>query len=266
MSARAQAPGPSPASWRLPPSPSPAWRRQAALPMPRLPKAVRCPCSCELEVPEDEAGDALRVVEVEQRQPGLDLRVARHGDDVRIVRVQERLAGLGAPDFQLRDRRVLVALHQQQVAGGDVLHLLLERRLRGAAQLVHQHPAPRGRDQDLARAGLAMAVGVLSFLVDVESMVGMLDERNTQAALNEARDELLDQGRLAAPRPARESEGFHAVAPPQELPAPAVQPRQWSSKRMRRPITCAKSKSKMLSGLPLAPIARSSSIWLKSQS
>ena len=45
-------------------------------------------------------------------------------------------------------------------------------------------------------------------------------------------------------------QGLQAVAPPQELPAPAVQPRQCSPKRMRRPSVRSKSKSKMLSGRP----------------
>ena len=152
---------------------------------------------------------AVHVVQVEQRQFCLHFGVARHRDDVRVVRVQQRLAGLGAPHLELGDRRELEALDQQQVAGRDALHLLLERRLVRAAQLVHQHPAPRRGHQDLRRAGMAVAVGILARVVDVEGVVRVLDQRHAQPVLHEARDELLDERGLAAAGPAGEAEGLH---------------------------------------------------------
>src|SRR3954468_117208 len=124
--------------------------------------------------------------------------------------MQQRVARHGGPDLELQDRPVLEALDDQQGARREVLHLLVERRLLRAAQLVHEHPAPRRGDQYLARAGVPVAVGVLAGLVDVEAVVRVLDERNLDPMLREARDQLLDQRGFAAARPAGEAEGFHA--------------------------------------------------------
>src|SRR6185295_12290981 len=79
------------------------------------------PLFIELQVRHDEGGDPGVVVEIEQRQAGLDLGVARHRHDMRVVRMQQRLAGGGAPDLELRNRRELEALHDQQIAGRDAL-------------------------------------------------------------------------------------------------------------------------------------------------
>src|SRR5581483_9894273 len=65
--------------------------------------------------------------------------------------------------------------------------------------------------QDLRAAGVAVAPRVLARPVDVELVVRMLDERDHETARDQARHELLDQGRLAAARPAGEPE----VAPGQ---------------------------------------------------
>jgi hypothetical protein len=89
--------------------------------------------------------------------------------------------------------------------------LCIERRLSRAAQLVHQHPAARGGDQHFRGAGVAVAIGVLARLVDIERMVRVLDERDAQPGAGEARDELLDERGLAAARPAGEAEHFHAA-------------------------------------------------------
>src|SRR5712692_10430537 len=136
-----------------------------------------------------------------------------------VLRVQQRLPVLPAPDFELGKRIALVALDEQQVAGRDSLDLLLERGFRLAAQLVHDHPALFGHDHHLAAAGFAVAVRVLLGMVDVEAVVRVLDERHLQAALDEARDELLDQRGLAASRPSCKSEYFHAGASRRIAPA-----------------------------------------------
>ena len=112
--------------------------------------------------------------------------------------MQERLAGHAAPDLELRDRRVLEALDDHEVARREAGELRVERGLGGAAKLVHQHPAARGRDEHLRGAGVAVAIGVLARLVDVERMVRVLDERHAQPGAGEARDELLDERGLAA--------------------------------------------------------------------
>ena len=116
---------------------------------------------------------------------------------------------------------MLVALHQQQVAGRDALDLLFQRRFRLPAQLVHDDPALLGHDHHLAAAGFAVAVRVLPGMVDIEAMVCVLDQRHFQSPLYEARDELLDQRGLAASRPSGESEYFHAESSHRTVPAKA---------------------------------------------
>src|SRR6266513_555549 len=106
---------------------------------------------------------------------------------------------------------VLVAFDEEQIAGRNPLDLIFQRGLRLAAQLVHDDPAYVGHDHDLARARPAVAIRVLTGLIDVEVVVRVLDERHLQASLHEARDEQLDQGGLAASRPSRESEYLHAA-------------------------------------------------------
>src|SRR5436190_9187935 len=123
--------------------------------------------------------------------------------------MQERLAGDAAPDLELRNRRVLEAFHDDQVACRKAGELRVERRLRRAAQLMHQHPAARRGHQHFGGAGVAVPVGVLARLVDVEAVVRVLDERDAQPRTGEARDQLLDERRFAAARPAGEAEHFH---------------------------------------------------------
>src|SRR5258708_32822082 len=105
---------------------------------------------------------------------------------------------------------MLVALDEQQVAGRNAVNLVLQRRLRLTAELVDDDPAPVGHDHDLAAAGLAVAVRILARLVDGEAVMRVLDHRYPETAFDEARDELLDQGGLAASRPSREAEDLHA--------------------------------------------------------
>src|SRR6266704_1160739 len=126
-----------------------------------------------------------------------------------ILRMQQRLAVFAAPDFELRQRMMLVALDEQQIAGRNALDLVLQRRLRLPAELVHDDPAPVGDDHDLAAAGLAVAVRILARLVDVEAVMRVLDHRYPETAFDEARNELLDQRGLAASRPSGEAEDLH---------------------------------------------------------
>jgi len=105
----------------------------------------------------DERANRFIVVQIQDGQLGLHLRVGGERDDVRVVGMEQRLASLLAPDLELGNRRELEPLDQQQLAGRDVLDLLVERRLRRAAQLVHQHPAARRGDQDLGGAGVPVA-------------------------------------------------------------------------------------------------------------
>src|SRR5688572_5708492 len=54
-----------------------------------------------------------------------------------------------------------------------------------------------------------MAIGILARMVDVERVVGMLDERYAQPALHESRDQLLDGRRFAAAGPSGKTEDLH---------------------------------------------------------
>jgi len=64
-----------------------------------------------------------------------------------ILRMQQRLP------FSLRQTRawqrmMLVSFNQQQIAGRNALDLVFQGRLRFAAELVHDDPAPVGHDHD----------------------------------------------------------------------------------------------------------------------
>ncbi len=61
----------------------------------------------------------------------------------------------------------------------------VQRRLRLLAPLVHQRPAVAAGEQHLGGAGLAVAVGILALAVDVETVVGVLDDRDLEAAGSE---------------------------------------------------------------------------------
>src|SRR6266487_3429214 len=131
-------------------------------------------------------------------------------NDVRVLRIQQGLAVVLAPNLELRQRMMLVAFNKQQIAGRNALDLVLQGGLRLAAQLVHHDPAPVGHDHDLAAAGLAVTVGILARLINVEAVMRVLDHRYPETAPDEARNELLDQGGLAASRPSGEAEDLHA--------------------------------------------------------
>ena len=84
-------------------------------------------------------------------------------------------------------------------------------RLAGAAQLVHQGPAPGRGHQNFGRAGLAVSPGILAGHVDIEGMMGVLDDGNAQALLERKRDHPRQQGGLAGAAPSREAYHFHRI-------------------------------------------------------
>src|SRR5215213_5017361 len=71
---------------------------------------------------------------------------------------------------------------------------------------------------------MPVAVGILAGLVDIEAVMRVFDERHLDAVLREARNQLLDEGGLAAAGPAGEAEGFHAGC--DATPAPSCRPRR----------------------------------------
>ena len=96
-----------------------------------------------------------------------------------------------------------------EIDGREMRHELGERRLGFVAELVHQRPAPRARDEHLARAGQSMRMRILAGLIDVEGVVRMLHRRDAAAARDQRRQELREQRRLAAAAPTREPDQPH---------------------------------------------------------
>jgi len=111
--------------------------------------------------------------------------------------------------FELGQRVALEALHQHQVGVIQVAEQLGQNGLVIATQLVHQRPAPTATDQDLAGTGLAVTVAVFARLVDVEVVVGVLHQRHAQTLVDQHRNDLLDEGGLAAAGEAGKAEDAH---------------------------------------------------------
>src|SRR5437762_1664911 len=80
-----------------------------------------------------------------------------------------------------------------------------------SAMLVHQRPAAGRGNENLGRARLAMAIGILARLVDVESVMGMLHGGDAQAAAHKLGEQTRNQRRLAAAAPARETDDAHHI-------------------------------------------------------
>jgi hypothetical protein len=71
---------------------------------------------------------------------------------------------------------------------------------------MHLHPAPRGRDDHLARAGLAVLVRILAGGVHVELVMRVLQRGNPQSAGTQHRDQPLQQVGLAGAAPADDAQ------------------------------------------------------------
>ena len=133
-------------------------------------------------------GDRLDVVEVDHRHGRAGSGASEAiGDDVRIVGMQQRLADGGAMDFELGMRLALVALDQHQIDRRQLGQQLAQRRLRLAAQFMHQRPARRRADQHFGRAGHAVAMGILARLVEVEAVMRVLERSRPQARARSSR-------------------------------------------------------------------------------
>src|SRR6185369_15886328 len=68
------------------------------------------------------------------------------------------------------------------------------------------------RHQYLVAPRMTVAVRILAWLIHVERMVRMFDQRHGEAALRKYGNEFLDQSRLAGSRIARYAEYFHRLA------------------------------------------------------
>jgi hypothetical protein len=104
---------------------------------------------------------------------------------------------------------VLEALDQDPVAVGQLGDELVHRRRGSHRVLAHLGEAPVRSDDDLERAGLPVPPGILAFVVDVEIVVRVLDDRDALAGQAQPHDQLLDQGGLAGARITAEADDIH---------------------------------------------------------
>ena len=80
-----------------------------------------------------------------------------------------------------------------------------------AAQFVHQRPAPGRGHQHLGRAGFAVPPGILAGHVDIEFVMGVLDDGDAQACPSKCGISARQQGGLAGAAPSREANHFHRI-------------------------------------------------------
>jgi hypothetical protein len=104
---------------------------------------------------------------------------------------------------------VLEAFDERPVAFDELGEQLVDRRLLGDRVLADLREATVRCDHDLERAGLSVPPRVLPFVVDVEVVMRVLDDRDALAGKAKAGDELLDQRRLARPRVAAKADDVH---------------------------------------------------------
>src|ERR1700687_3460511 len=104
---------------------------------------------------EHEAGDRSRIGEREQRQRRGERLVRGNRDDIWVVWIEQRLAEGWPVDFEFWMRMPLVSFDNHDIDWAEARHQFVERGLGGAAQFMHQRPAPRRRHHDLAGPGLA---------------------------------------------------------------------------------------------------------------
>ena len=101
--------------------------------------------------------------------------VGRNRNHEWVARIARRLLERGAVDLDLWMGMEFEALDQQEVYGSHLSYQLIEGRFCVAAQFVLQSPAaPRG-DHDFACSGLTVAPRILAWLIEIESVVCMLD-------------------------------------------------------------------------------------------
>ncbi len=97
------------------------------------------------------------------------------------------------------------------IAARKMFQLFIQCRLGRSAQLVHHRPALARRHQHFAGAGHAMAMRILSRLVEIEFVMRMLDERDAEALHDQTGNDFFDQGGFAATGVASDADDFHNV-------------------------------------------------------
>ena len=127
----------------------------------------------------------------------------------RSVRVLRRLVGRGAPDLDLRQRGALEPFDQHPVAAVELGDQLVHGRVGAGLELADLREAPIGSDHDLERAGMPVPPRILAFVVDVERVMRVLDDRDALTVPLQVRDQLLDQRGLARARETAETDHVH---------------------------------------------------------
>ena len=115
----------------------------------------------------------------------------------------------GAFEVVIASNRRLAKIREYPALEEPTYEQLVGGRLLGDRILADLRETTVRRDHDLERAGLSVPPRVLAFVVDVEVVVRVLDDRDALAGQTKAGDELLDQRRLARPRVAAETDHMH---------------------------------------------------------
>src|SRR3984893_10716784 len=152
---------------------------------------------------EHQARDGRDVVKmgVRQIQRQIVCRVSRERGDRWVLWVEKRLRVRRAMDLDFCVRIALVALDENEIGRAHAPQKFGKAGLFGPAQFMHKREATGRSNEDLARAGLAMEIGILAGLIHVESMMRVLERRDNDAAFAQIGDQLDDQGRLARAAP-----------------------------------------------------------------
>src|SRR5215203_2419085 len=104
---------------------------------------------------------------------------------------------------------MLEPLDQRPVALDELGQQLVRVRIGMNLELADLRETPIRRDDDLERAGLPMPPRILARPVDVEIVVGMLDDRHPLSGERQAPDQLLDERGLAGAGIAAEADDPH---------------------------------------------------------
>src|SRR5215469_8294145 len=105
------------------------------------------------------------------------------------------------------------AFDQQEVYWGHLRYQLIEGRFWVAAQCVLQSPAASRSDHDFASSGLSVAPRILTWLIEIEGVVCMLDGRHRDPAGDQFGNDCRHQRRLAAAAPSGKTKNPHRQPP-----------------------------------------------------
>src|SRR5262245_58828657 len=151
-------------------------------------------------MPGDEVGNLVRSVKVEGWDRIALTRgvVGSNGDYVRKVAVERLPAGRAVPAYlNFLKCLALKTLNQHKIARTDVAVNFLELQFGFIAKLAHQSKAPRRGKGNLVCAGLAQLKGVAAGVIDVKTLVCMLDNRDGEPTPIQLSHEICHERRLA---------------------------------------------------------------------